>query len=83
MYNEIEQSEVKKYDIQINLVLFFQFFIKRQEVWKNKVQNKIGTTKAYFANLDDLIKMKMAAGRPKDKEDLEVLLKLKEKIKHS
>ena len=48
------------------------------EVWKNKVKAKFGNTFAWFASLDDLIKMKRAAGRPKDIEDLKYLLKLKE-----
>ncbi len=47
------------------------------EVWKNKVKAKFGDTFAWFASLDDLIKMKKAAGRPKDIEDLKYLLKLK------
>jgi len=47
------------------------------EVWKNKVKAKFGDTFAWFASLNDLIKMKRAAGRPKDREDLKYLLKLK------
>jgi predicted nucleotidyltransferase len=47
------------------------------EVWKNKVKAKFGDTFVWFASLDDLIKMKKAAGRPKDREDLKYLLKLK------
>ena len=47
------------------------------EVWKNKVKAKFGNTFVWFASLDDLIKMKKAAGRPKDREDLKYLLKLK------
>lgn len=47
------------------------------EVWKNKVKAKFGDTFAWFASLDDLIKMKKAAGRPKDLEDLKYLLRLK------
>jgi len=47
------------------------------EVWKNKVRAKFGDTFVWFASLDDLIKMKRAAGRPKDLEDLKYLLKLK------
>jgi predicted nucleotidyltransferase len=47
------------------------------EVWKNRVKAKFGDTFAWFASLDDLIKMKKAAGRPKDREDLKYLLKLK------
>jgi hypothetical protein len=46
-------------------------------VWKNRVKAKFGETFACFASLDDLIKMKRAAGRPKDREDLKYLLKLK------
>jgi predicted nucleotidyltransferase len=46
------------------------------EVWKNKVKSKFGNTFAWFASLDDLIKMKKAAGRPKDIEDLKYLIKL-------
>lgn len=49
------------------------------EVWKNKVKGKIGETEVYFASLDDLIKMKKAAKRQKDKEDLKILLALKGK----
>jgi predicted nucleotidyltransferase len=48
-----------------------------QGVWKRKVKDKIGKAETYFASLDDLIKMKRAAGRPKDREDLKILLKLK------
>jgi predicted nucleotidyltransferase len=47
------------------------------DVWKNKVKAKFGDTFVWFASLDDLIKMKKAAGRPKDREDLKYLLKLK------
>jgi predicted nucleotidyltransferase len=47
------------------------------DVWANKVSDKIGTTDVYVAGLDDLIKMKKAAGRPKDLEDLKVLEELK------
>ena len=46
-------------------------------VWKNKVKAKFGETFVWFASLNDLIKMKRAAGRPKDREDLKYLLKLK------
>jgi hypothetical protein len=52
-----------------------------EQVWRNRVRDKLGQTLAYFASLDDLIKMKEAAGRPKDLEDLRVLLKLKQRRK--
>jgi predicted nucleotidyltransferase len=50
-----------------------------EDVWRNRIRDKIGQTPAYFASLDDLIRMKQAAGRPKDLEDLRMLMKLKKK----
>ena len=50
-------------------------------VWTNRVKAKFGDVFAWFASLDDLIKMKKAAGRPKDNEDLKFLRKLKQKKK--
>lgn len=47
-----------------------------EEVWKNKVKAKFGDTAVYFASLNDLIKMKRAAGRPKDLDDLKYLSRL-------
>ena len=47
------------------------------EVWKNKIKAKFGNTFVYFASLGDLIKMKKAAGRAKDLEDLKYLKRLK------
>ena len=49
-----------------------------EEVWRNRVEGTVGQTRAFFAGLDDLIRMKQAAGRPKDLEDLRILRKLKE-----
>ena len=51
------------------------------DVWRRRVENRIGRTHTYFAGLRDLIEMKKAAGRPKDVEDLRVLEKLQEKQK--
>jgi len=50
------------------------------EVWAHKVVGKIGGVSVNFASLKDLIKMKKAAGRSKDKEDLKILKKLKKKF---
>jgi predicted nucleotidyltransferase len=47
------------------------------EVWAHRIADTIGETPAAFASLDDLIAMKKAAGRPKDLEDLRVLLELR------
>ena len=48
-------------------------------IWRNKIKAKFGRTEVYFPSLDDLIAMKRAAGRPKDREDLKYLLRLKKK----
>lgn len=48
------------------------------EVWARRVEDRIGDTPAPFAGLDDLIRMKEAAGRPKDLDDLRVLRKLRD-----
>ena len=52
-----------------------------QKVWQNKVRAKFGNTFVFFASLNDLIKMKRAAGRPQDLEDLKYLLRLKKSKK--
>jgi len=48
-----------------------------EQVWKNKIKAKFGNTYVWFASLDDIIKMKQAAARPKDIEDLKYLKSLK------
>jgi len=54
-----------------------------EKIWKNKVKAKFGKTFVWFASLDDLIKMKKAAGRSKDIEDLKYLIRLKKKNQKS
>ena len=81
-------TDVKKMDLLKKKLLIRQYAVETdihpnvlgisfEEVWKNKVRAKFGNTFVYFASLDDLIKMKRAAGRPKDLEDLKYLKKLK------
>jgi predicted nucleotidyltransferase len=78
-------------DLQSKKILIRQYIVETdihpfvkgitfEEVWQNKVKSKIGSIEAYFASLEDLIKMKTAAARPKDLEDLKVLKKLKKKL---
>jgi predicted nucleotidyltransferase len=50
-----------------------------ERVWANKVKSRFGRTFVWFASLDDLIQMKQAAGRPKDKEDLKFLRRLRQR----
>lgn len=49
------------------------------KVWKDRVKSRLGDTAAFFASLDDLISMKKAAGRDRDREDLRILRRLKKK----
>lgn len=46
-------------------------------VWKNRVADTIEGVPVFVASLDDLIKMKRAANRAKDREDLKALTALK------
>lgn len=46
------------------------------EVWEHRVAGEYLRTPAQFASLEDLIRMKEAANRPKDQEDLRVLREL-------
>ena len=47
-----------------------------EDIWKNKITSKIGKTEVYFPSLEDMIRMKKAAGRAKDREDLKFLKKI-------
>ncbi len=47
------------------------------EVWGKRIYAEYKTIKAPFADLESLIKMKKAANRPKDIEDLKYLEKLR------
>jgi len=69
---------IRQHDLETDIHPFVEG-ITFDEVWRNKVADTLGATPAYFASLDDLIVMKKAAGRDKDREDLKVLLTLKEK----
>ncbi len=53
------------------------------EVWRNKIAKEYGNVKTHFASLEDLIKMKKAANRPKDKEDLKYLERIKKKTQNN
>jgi len=67
---------IRQYVIETDIHPFVKG-VTFDEIWADRVADKIGETLAYFASLDALIKMKKAAGRPKDLEDLRVLLKLR------
>jgi len=50
-----------------------------EQVWENRIPGTYGNEKVFYPSLDDLIRMKQAAARPKDFEDLKILQALKRK----
>jgi predicted nucleotidyltransferase len=81
-------SDISEEDMLKNKLLIRQYaletdihpFVKGvtfEDIWKNKITAKFGTTEVYFPCLDDMIRMKKAAGRAKDLEDLKYLTKIK------
>ena len=49
-----------------------------EEIWTNKISGRIGKAEVFFPSLADMIRMKRAANRPRDREDLKYLRKLAE-----
>lgn len=85
-------SDVSYKDLLKNKLLIRQYLVETdihpyvkgitfEAVWKNKISSKFGNTEVYFPCLDDMIRMKKAAGRAKDLEDLKYLKKIKAKKK--
>lgn len=85
-------AEVKKEDLLKKKLLIRQYVVETdihpfakgttfEEVWKNRVRAKFGDTFVNFASLENLIKMKRAAARPQDLEDLKYLLRLRRELR--
>lgn len=83
-----DMAEVSEEDLLTKKVLIRQYLLETDihpfvagvsfaGVWANRVEDRIGETQTSFASLDDLIRMKEAAGRPKDLEDLKALRALR------
>ena len=53
--------------------------ITYEQVWQNRLSDLYGDTPTSFASLDDLIQMKQAANRPKDRDDLKYLLSIRDR----
>ena len=70
-----KKTLIRQYIVETDIHPFVEG-ISFEEVWENKVENFFGKQKVYFASLEDIIKMKKAAGRVKDREDLKVLKRL-------
>lgn len=69
---------IRQYSVETDIHPFVKG-MTFDKVWKNKVKAKFGKTFVWFASLEDIIKMKRAAARPKDLEDLKYLLRLKKR----
>ncbi|MDD5195064.1 MAG: nucleotidyltransferase [Candidatus Omnitrophica bacterium] len=67
---------IRQYAVETDIHPFVKG-VQFEDIWKNKVKAKFGETFVYFASLNDLIKMKRAAARPQDLEDLKYLKKLR------
>ncbi len=85
-----DMSDVSVDDLLTKKLLIRQYLVETDihpfvkgtsfnRVWANKVKSRFGHTFVWFASLEDLIEMKQAAGRPKDKEDLKFLRKLQQR----
>ena len=55
--------------------------ISTRTALKNRIPGLYADVRTFFASLNDLIKMKRAAGRPKDKDDLRYLLEIRRQKK--
>ena len=55
---------IRQYIVETDIHPFVKG-ISFEEIWKNKVRAKYGNTFVYFSSLDNLIKMKISAGRSK------------------
>lgn len=73
---------IRQYLLEVDVHPFVKG-VRFDDVWQNRVEDRIGEAPAPFASLDDLIRMKEAAGRPKDIEDLRALHRLRRKGDHS
>ena len=67
---------IRQYMIETDIHPFVKG-VTFERVWKNGKRAKFKNTSVAFASLKDLIRMKKAAGRPQDLEDLKYLKKLK------
>ncbi len=70
-----KKTLIRQYSLETDIHPFVEG-VNFKEIWKNKIRAKIGNTYANFPSIVDMIRMKKAAGRAKDKEDLKYLRKL-------
>lgn len=69
---------IRQYIVEADIHPFVRG-ITFEEAWANRISAKFGDTEVFFPSLDDMIKMKKAAGRAIDLEDLKYLTRIREK----
>ena len=67
---------IRQYTLETDVHPFVKG-ITFEDAWARRVNDQIQGVPVAFASLDDLIRMKEAAGQPKDLEDLRVLRRLR------
>ena len=67
---------IRQYTLETDVHPFVKG-ITFEDAWARRVNDQIQGVPVAFASLDDLIRMKQAAGRPQDVEDVKALRKLK------
>jgi hypothetical protein len=69
---------IRDYIVQTDIHPFAKG-INYRTAWKNKIETELFGVKVFVPSIDDLIAMKKAAGRPKDKWDLRQLKQIRRK----
>ena len=64
---------LRQYDLPLDLHPFVAGAAGFEDVWQRRVVADLGTVTAPFVSLEDLIRVKRAAGGPRDLEDLKLL----------
>lgn len=67
---------IRQYTVEADFHPFVKG-VKFEGIWKNRIKAKFGNVEVCFPSLDDMIKMKKAANRAKDREDLKYLRKIR------
>jgi len=68
---------LRQYDLPLDIHPFVEGIDSFAEVWDRRIVASLGDVEAPFASLEDIIRMKKAANRPKDVEDLKQLERLR------
>lgn len=70
---------IRQYSLETDIHPFVKG-ITFDEAWKNRVRTEIEGHEIFVPSLEDLIKMKRAAGRDKDRQDIRELRKIQKHI---